>query len=135
MYKSRLRMKLLPSTLMSVSAMKTPTMLSESMNRPQGGLRQTCRAIIFGVVMLSLVASLATRTFRLSIGDGTEVKTSSTNPIRQHLDKDAVEFTAPAPLFVSYQAPGSHVLAASAESPLPPQSLGDTLYNRPPPLS
>lgn len=115
--------------------MKAPTMLRESTNGSPRGLHKTCRAIVFAVVMLGLVASLATRTFWLRIADSTEVKTSSSSPIRQHLDRDAVEFTAPVPLFVSYQAPRSRVLAVSADPLLPAQPLSDTLFNRPPPLS
>jgi hypothetical protein len=98
-------------------------------------LRKIRGSIVFGVVLFSLVASLATRTFGFQVAHDTEVQASSTRAVCQHLDRDGIEWTPPAPLLVPAEAPiylGTNPLASL---PLPTHALGDVLYNRPPPLS
>lgn len=60
-----------------------------------------------GVVMLSLVVSLATRTFHDTIPHSTTVQSDSPQAMRQHMDRDAVRWTSPAPKIAVEQAPTS----------------------------
>jgi hypothetical protein len=98
-------------------------------------LRNICGPVVLGIVLFSLVASLATRTFHLQVVNGAQVKASSTSAAQQHLDKDGFEWTPPAPSLVSSEDPIHLETIVLAASLLPAQTLDDVLYNRPPPLS
>src|ERR1035441_7107369 len=94
------------------------------------------RPILLLVIVLSvsaLTASLVTRTFHLKLSDCITVQCNSPQPVRQHLDRDATQWTTPAPKFAPLQASTSHSLLATAGPSLPKLILDENLYNRPPP--
>ena len=86
-----------------------------------------------GVVMLSLVVSLATRTFHDTIPHSTTVQSDSPQAMRQHMDRDAVRWTSPAPKIAVEQAPTFYSRVAPAVRPLPTFLIEEKLHNRPPP--
>lgn len=53
--------------------------------------------------------------------------------MRQHLDRDAVRWTSPAPKIAVQQAPTFYFRVAPAARPLPTFLIEENLYNRPPP--
>ena len=60
-----------------------------------------------GVVMFSLVITLATRTFHVAVPHSTTVQSNSPQAMRQHMDRDAVRWALPVP---RSRRAGSHVL-------------------------
>jgi hypothetical protein len=85
------------------------------------------------VVMLSLVLTLATRTFHSVLSHTTTVKSGASQAIRQHLDRDAVRWTAPAATVTISQIPRFIPRATRVAPPLPVLLQEESLYNRPPP--
>jgi len=85
------------------------------------------------VVMLSLVITLATRTFPVTIHHSTTVQSSSLQGMRQHMDRDAVRWTVPAARLAIAQVPTFYPRVAPAGPPLPTFLIEQNLYNRPPP--
>ena len=85
-----------------------------------------------GVVMLSLVVTLATRTFHDTTSHSATVHSDSPQAMRQHMDRDAVRWTSPAPKIAAEQAPTFYSRVAPAELPLPTFLIEENLYNRPP---
>jgi len=85
------------------------------------------------VVMFSLVLSLGTRTFHFTLPHGVTVQSSATQGMRQHMNRDAVGFVPPVPVFAAFQAPTSYPYFAPAGPPLAVILLDESLYNRPPP--
>ena len=86
-----------------------------------------------GVVMLSLVVTLATRTFHGTIHHSTIVQSGSQQAMRQHMDRDAVRWTSSAPKIAVEQAPTFYARVAPTGPPLPTLLIEENLYNRPPP--
>src|SRR5580704_3422709 len=97
--------------------------------KPRNSMRWV--AMIF--VMFSLVLSLGTRTFHLTIPHGVTVQSTAAQGMRQHMNRDAVGFVPPVPVFTAFQAPTSYPYVAPAGAPLPVILLEQSLYNRPPP--
>jgi len=97
------------------------------------GWERTARRVFISVLMLSLVITLATRTFYVSIPHGVTVQSGAAEAVRQHLDRDAAKWIPPAAVLFALQAPTFHPHLAPAESPLGALLLDDSLYNRPPP--
>jgi hypothetical protein len=91
------------------------------------------RSVLVCIFMLSLVVSLATRTFRPTNTQSVTVKASAAQGMRQHMDRDASRFVPPAPVFTAYQAPTSYPYVSLAGLPLAVLLLDESLYKRPPP--
>jgi hypothetical protein len=91
------------------------------------------RLALVSVVLLSLVFSLATRTFSDTTSNSTTVQSSSLQAMRQHMDRDAVRWTAPVAKIAVAQAPTFYPRVAPAGPPLPTLLIEENLYNRPPP--
>jgi len=91
------------------------------------------RLVLVSVVMFSLALTLATRTFHDATSLSTTVQSSSLQAMRQHMDRDAVRWTAPVATLAVAQAPTFYPRVAPAGPPLPTLLLEENLYNRPPP--
>jgi hypothetical protein len=91
------------------------------------------RRAFVGVLMFSLVVTLATRTFRLTIPHGVSIHSSAAEAMRQHLDSDAVRWVPPVQAVTTLQAPTFYPHVAPAGPPLGVILLDESLYNRPPP--
>lgn len=85
-----------------------------------------------GIFILALVISLATRTFPGSIPRGVTVKSGVVQAMRQHMNRDAVQWVSPAPVFALLQA-SEVLLYVPPANPSPSVVLNEKLYNRPPP--
>ena len=85
------------------------------------------------MLLLSLTVSLATRTFRLKIPHRVTVESNAPQAMRQHMDRDAVRWTPPAPVLIALDAPSFYPYIAPAGPPLPVLLFDKSLYNRPPP--
>jgi|SRR5579863_1619698 len=91
------------------------------------------RWALIGVVILSLVVSLATRTFRLTIPHSVIAKSGAGQAVRQHMDRDATKWTSPVRVFTTLRAPTFSPPVAPT-GPVPGVLLlDDNLYKRPPP--
>jgi hypothetical protein len=97
------------------------------------GWRPRWHAFIIALAICGLTVSLATRTFRLNSCQTATVTSHSTQTMRQHLDRDAVQWVPPAPVFTILQVPAfyPHVVPAIPSLPLVP--IDESLSNRPPP--
>lgn len=96
---------------------------------------QNWRAALVLVAVFSLSVSLATRYTRLN-SETTGVKTvksHSPEVKKQHLVRDALKWTAPAPKFTLVPAVRSHVHVVSVVFQATNLSSESWLYNRPPP--
>jgi len=91
------------------------------------------RWVLVGVVMFSLVGSLATRTFRLTIPHGVTVKSGAAQAMRQHMDRNAALWGPPVRVLTSLETPTFYPRMAPAGPPLGVLLLDESLYNRPPP--
>jgi hypothetical protein len=91
------------------------------------------RWALVGVVMFSLVLTLATRTFGGTTSLSTTVQSSSPQAMRQHMDQDAIGWVAPVATLAVAQAPTFYPRVAPAGPPLPTLLLEENVYNRPPP--
>lgn len=108
------------------------------MGQPQNcdGVNRLCqqtRALIILLAICGLTHSLATRTFRFRIPHGVSVTSGNTQAIRQHMDRDAVRWVAPVPLFTVLQVPTFYPYIAPAGPPLASVLFDKSRYNRPPP--
>jgi len=90
-------------------------------------------AVIILLAICSLTASLATRSFHHTFRHRTNVVSASSQGMRQHLDRDAVKWTRPAPVLAVFDAPAFYPRVAPAGPPLPSLLFEQSLYNRPPP--
>jgi hypothetical protein len=91
------------------------------------------RRALVGFLIFSLVVSLATRTFRATIARGVTAKSGATQIVRQHMDRDAAEWTSPLPVFAMVLVSTFYSDRAQTHPPLGVLRLGENLYNRPPP--
>jgi hypothetical protein len=86
-----------------------------------------------GVVMFSLVTTLATRTFHVTISDSSRVESGESQAIRQHMDSDAAGWAAPVLRITVLLAPTFYPRVVPAGPPLRTLFIEENLYNRPPP--
>jgi hypothetical protein len=91
------------------------------------------RGALIGIVMFCLILSLATRTFHLTNSQSVTVQSSAARGMRQHMNRDAVGFVPPVPVFSTFRAPTAYPYVAPAGPPLAVILLDESLYNRPPP--
>jgi hypothetical protein len=90
------------------------------------------RGAIIGIVMFSMVVSLATRTFHQTIPQG--VTAHSAQGMRQHMVRDAARWVPPVFVYTAQHAPVFYPHVAPAGPSVPTILLIDEgLYNRPPP--
>jgi hypothetical protein len=97
------------------------------------GTERRRRWTLVGLVMFSLVVTLATRTFHGTIPHSTTIQSSSSQGMRQHMDRDAVRWTVPVATLTVSQAPTFDPHVAPAGPPLPTLLLEENLHNLPPP--
>ena len=93
------------------------------------------RGLVISLACLALVVSLASRTIHLSAINDPTAQSDAPKAKIQHLNKDAVQWTAPVASFLFFWLAVTSIQAASDEKPPVPLHLGSCLYNRPPPLS
>jgi hypothetical protein len=86
-----------------------------------------------GVVMFSLVITLATRTFHVTVPHSTTVQSNSPQAMRQHMDRDAVRWAAPVAKITVAPVPTFYPRVAPAGPPVPTFLIEENVYNRPPP--
>ena len=91
------------------------------------------RRALVSVVMFSLVLTLATRTFHVTLPYKTTVQSGDSQAVRQHMDRDAIRWAGPAAKVTVSEAPTFYPRVAPAGPPLPTLLLEESLYNRPPP--
>jgi len=92
------------------------------------------RVLVIGLAICGITVSLATRTFHVKILPGTTVTAHSTQATRQHLNRDAMRWVAPVPVFIVFEVPSVDLETAPAAPGLPNVLFGESLYNRPPPF-
>jgi hypothetical protein len=112
--------------------------MMEMMTRTQkpvaGGSALSWRRAFLYVVMLSLVVSLATRTFHQTVPQGVVAHANTAQAVRQHMVRDAARWVPPIFIYTTQQAPVFYPRVAPAGPPLPTLLLiEESLYNRPPP--
>lgn len=90
------------------------------------------RGALTGLAVLSLVVTLATR-FQGTVQDTATVQSSASHAMRQHMNQDAVRWTAPILQLTVLQAPTFYPSVEPAGLPLPILLIEENLYNRPPP--
>jgi len=86
-----------------------------------------------GVVMFSLVITLATRTFHVAVPHSTTVRSNSPQAMRQHMDRDAVRWAVPAAKITVAPVPRFYPRVALAGPPVPTFLIEENVYTRPPP--
>lgn len=100
----------------------------------ESGFRRTgWHVLLVASILFALTVSLATRTFRLTVPDRVNVHTGSAQAVRQHMDRDAIRWSLPAPILTALKAPTSYPYVAPAGPPLPSVLFDKSLYTRPPP--
>jgi hypothetical protein len=92
------------------------------------------RGALITIVMLSLVVSLATRTFHQTIPQGVTAHANTAQAMRQHMVRDAARWVPPVFVYTAQQVPVFYPHVAAAGPPIPALLLiEENLYNRPPP--
>jgi hypothetical protein len=101
------------------------------------------RRALIGAVMLSLVSSLATRTFDVKSSPSTStnsasahfitVQSSSPQAMTPNMDRDAVFWVVPVAKITVERAPTFYPRVAPAGPPVAALLLEESLYDRPPP--
>lgn len=97
------------------------------------GSMQWWRWALVAVVMLSLVVTLATRTFPGTISHNTAVQSGASQAMRQHMDRDAVRWVVPVLQLTVLLVPVFYLGAAPAAPRFSALRIEPSLYNRPPP--
>jgi hypothetical protein len=103
------------------------------MARIRVGSLQWRRSAVVSIVMLSLVVTLATRTFHVTIPSSITVQSSAPQAMRQHMDRDAFGWAPPVLQFTVLLVPKSYLRVAPAGPALATLLIEENLYNRPPP--
>jgi hypothetical protein len=92
------------------------------------------RGALIGIVMFSLVVSLATRTFHQTIPQGVTAHSNTAQAMRQHMVRDAARWVPPVLVHTALEAPVFYPHVAPAGPPVAALLLiEENLYNRPPP--
>ena len=86
------------------------------------------------LAICGLTVSVATRTFRTRFSTGAIVKSTSGQPVRQHMDNDAAKWVPPVPTLTLLEVPVFYPRFAPAGPPLPRLYFEESLSNRPPPF-
>lgn len=100
-------------------------------NEPMGG-RYLRRGLI-GIVAFVLTISLATRTFRVDAPRMSTAHSVSSQATRQHMDRDAVQWTLPAAHQSSFDTVSFFSVTDAPPFLVSIQPSDNSLRNRPPP--
>lgn len=95
--------------------------------------RPCWRVLVIVLTICALTVSLATRTFRLTFPHTPTVQSGSAQAIRQHMDRDAANWTSPVPVSTALPLPVFYPRFAPAGPPMPDVLFDESLSNRPPP--
>lgn len=87
--------------------------------------------IVIVLAICGLTVSLSTRTFRLT--SSRSLTGQSAQAIRQHMDRDAANWTSPVPVSTTLPVPVFYPRFAPAGPPMPSVFFDESLSNRPPP--
>src|SRR5271167_651904 len=88
------------------------------------------RGALIGIVLFSLVVSLATRTFHQTVPQGVTAHSNSAQAMRQHMVRDAARWVPPVLVHTAQQAPVFYPHVAPAGPPIPALLLiEENLYN------
>jgi predicted anti-sigma-YlaC factor YlaD len=98
----------------------------------EGRRARVWRWALTSVVLLSLVVTLVTR-FEVTVSDTATVQSSASQATRQHMNQDAVRWSAPVLQITLLQAPTFYPRVSPAGPSLPTLLIEEHLYNRPPP--
>jgi hypothetical protein len=90
------------------------------------------RTLIVALALCGLTVSLATR-FHVTFHAGAGVASHSAEPMRQHLNGDAMQWGAPIPVFTLFEVPARYPNAAPPAPLLTGVVFDHKLFNRPPP--
>jgi hypothetical protein len=91
------------------------------------------RTLIIVLALCGLTVSLATRTFHVKILPGVGVTSASAEPMRQHLNRDAMQWVAPIPIFTVIAVPTQYPSVAPVAPLLANIPFDAKQSNRPPP--
>jgi hypothetical protein len=92
------------------------------------------RGALISIVLLSLIVSLATRTFHQTVPQGVAAHSSTVQAMRQHMVRDAVRWVPPVFTHTAELAPVLYPHVAPAGPTIPAiLIIEDNLHNRPPP--
>jgi hypothetical protein len=97
-----------------------------------GGWSYAGRCLVTLLATLSLVTTLASRTFH-SAGATAAVHSYPSSLKIQHRDKDAYRWSVPPPTFVLFQSSQPVISIAPQEEPVSSLRIDDPCLNRPPP--
>lgn len=100
--------------------------------KTEGHWAEVCHRALVGLVLLSLVVTLATR-FQVTVPGTTMVQASASQSTRQHMNQDAVRWTTPILQLTLLQVPALYARPALPGPVLPALLIEESLYNRPPP--
>jgi hypothetical protein len=100
--------------------------------RVEGRLVQLWRWSLTSLVLLSLMGTLATR-FQVTVNDTATVQCTASQSMRQHMNRDEVQWAAPILQLSLLEAPAYHPHVTPAVTSLPTLLIEENLYNRPPP--
>jgi hypothetical protein len=89
--------------------------------------------VVIVLAVVSLTGSLATRTFDVAINQSRTAQATSVDSVRQHMDRDATGWTAPAPVISILNIPVFSPRPAPRDPQLPNFIFEVSFYNRPPP--
>ena len=89
--------------------------------------------LVIVLAMCGLTASLATRTFRLTVNNTLTAQSGSTHAMRQHMDRDAANWVSPVSVSTTLPVPVFYPRFAPAGPPMPNVLFDESLSNRPPP--
>ena len=95
--------------------------------------RRSLRRALVALLLLSLVVSLATRTFHLKVTQTASVASSASQAMRQHMVRDGLRWTAPMVQYAVLDAPTFYPYVAPEGPPVRALLIEQNLYNRPPP--
>jgi len=88
---------------------------------------------LIALAICGLAVSVATRTFRLEVTHGVTVSSGDAQAMRQHMDRDGVQWVPPVPVLTALEVPTFYPYVAPAGPPLAAVLFDNSLYNRPPP--
>jgi len=91
------------------------------------------RLAVISVVIVALTGSLATRVFHGTFDQSRCVRSGTAQAMRQHLNRDAVRWTAPVIHYAVLDVPTFYPRVAPAGPPVRALLIEESLYNRPPP--
>ena len=94
----------------------------------------SARTVVVCLAVISLVATLATRTFARSSNQTHTVQSSSSSPKIQHRHKDAYRWAVPLGSFPLLWSSAPSRRIAEEEEPFLSPHTDDCRYNRPPPV-